>query len=275
MNIKIHQIFYDESQRVHLDNHFVPYNNEGKNYPFNFEYAVFFDLYKKTNWSQVDLLGTVSWKFSQKTGLSGEKLLRHISENPGMDVYFVNPFPELSIYNNVWEQGDAFHPELTKITSLLLKECGYSDNILSIENPPNLMAYCNYWVANKKFWDAYIQFLTPLWTYLQKGDSSVEKYLQCSADALTESPYLPFIFERLFSSFLSERVFKVSSLPIYSKKHARYPYLSGIYARIAKVSQLKSRKEISLFDKILILGFHKTKKVYNYHLPSLMRKLKK
>jgi len=274
MNVKIHQIFYDETQKSFLDEKFIPYNNEGKTFPFNFEYAVLFDLYNKTDWSKTDYLGTVSWKYNLKTGFNAGTFLESISQQPDKDVYFINPFPELCVYNSVWEQGNVFHPELLKIAEPILKSCGYGSDLLTKETPPNLTAYCNYWVANKRFWDSYIEFLTPLWNYVKKEAESGAKPLGQKADQLTGSPYLPFVFERMFSSFLSANNFKVLSIPIYSGRHKKYPLLTWLYSRITKVSQQSSQKDVSTFDKLIIFSFHKAKKVVNFYIPILVRKLK-
>lgn len=275
MDTKIYQIFYRENQKDSLDPAFIPHNNKGQEYPFNFEYAVFFDLYKNVNWASTNLLGTVSWKFHQKTGLNGNAISNHITKNPGMDVYFINPFPELCIYQSVWRHGDEFHPNLIKLTTTLLKECGYTEDILARETPPNLTAYCNYWIANKTFWDAYIDFLTPLWNYILQNDNSITKSIQQSADPFIKAPYLPFIFERLFSTFLSINKFKVSSIPIDSGKLQDNPYLSPISGKILKVSELDCHHKLLFFDKFAITLLAKIRKLRHYYAPLIVRKIKK
>lgn len=275
MNIQIYQIFYKEFQKDFLDSSFNPYSNEGKTYPFNFEYAVFFDLYQKTKWAPSDLLGTVSWKFHQKTGLAGTEFLTHINQNPGMDVYFVNPFPELCIYNSVWEHGDEFHKNLKMISKKLLRECGYDDSIIDLETPPRLTAYCNYWVANKVFWDEYIKFLEPFWSYVTNHETAMTSMLNDSADPFIKAPYLPFIFERLFSTFLTINNFKTSSLHINRSKLLENPYLRPIEKKIQNISQLDSHSQISLLDQIVVWSLTKARKLRHYSLPLLVRKFHK
>lgn len=248
----IYQIYYKENQKDQLDPGFVPYDNTGKLYPYNYEYAVFFDIYKKTTWSEIDLLGTVSWKFKHKTGLSATEFTEHILNNPGHDVYFVNPFPFLCIYKSVWEQGEKYHPGLTGITSDLLKAVGYSDEILYKETPPNLTAYCNYWVANKKFWDAYILYLTPIWNYIIDYDNSLTAILKKNADPDINAPYLPFIFERLFSSFVATNNWSVSSMVISEEKLKESRYLRPIYKNVLRVSAQQSYQNIKVLDKAAI-----------------------
>jgi hypothetical protein len=271
--ISIYQIFYQDSQRVELDPAFTPYDNKGKVYPYNFEYAVFFDLANKIDWAQTGYAGTTSWKFRQKTGLSGSSVLEHIAAHPGADIYFVNPAPELCIYRSVWEHGSEYHPNIIELTSRLFRKCGYPTEILHKETPPNLTAYCNYWVANKKFWDAYIEFLQPLWDYILTADDDLMAALKQNADPYIKAPYLPFIFERLFSTFLSQNSFIVDSIPIAQQKLQANPFLAPIEERIWKVSRMKSHLDIPLIDRFLIRLWSTARKLRYYYAPQLKRKL--
>lgn len=264
MKTEIHQIFYREDQRAHLDTVFLPFNNKDKKYPYNFEYAVFFEIYKNVDWKNTDLLGTVSWKFIKKTGVPAEVFIKHIETHPNMDVYFVNPFPELSIYPNIWNYGETSHPGLISLTSELLTQSEYiPKDVLNIKVPPNLISYCNYWVANKKFWDAYISFLTPIWNVIKNDNSDLMRRLEKPADRQIRAPFTPFIFERLFSSFLALNNFRVSSMPLYSSRKNIKPILRPIYSRIEKVSQLQNLEEASPLDLLAIKYFLKTKNILN------------
>lgn len=274
MNNQIFQIYYLPDQLKYLEKSFTPYDNAGKVYPFNFEYAVFFDVYSKADWSSSEYLGAVSWKFKAKTGMTGEHLTDFIKENPGYDVYFVNPFPELSIYRSVWEHGDEFHPNLTEITSKLLKRCGYSDSILMTETPPNKTAYCNYWVGNKKFWDEYIKFLEPLWTYISENDDDLTQSLGKLADPLIQAPYAPFIFERLFSTFISNREFKTISIPTHNERRSNYRVVKKIWRMVDKVTTFESNRKIPLRYKLVIKAFIKLTNLKFYYLPVLKKRLK-
>lgn len=273
MKIKIHQIFYADSQINHLDSSFIPYDNRGKTFPYNYEYAVLFDIFSKTNWQDTDLLGTTSWRFFEKTKVVGKTFVDYINSNPGYDVYIVNPFPEMSIYHSVWKQGEAFHPNLLSITSSLFKQCNYSADLLSNETPPNLTSYCNYWVANKAFWDAYIEFLTPLWSYIKKLDFDQNEILKRQGDQVTGSPYLPFIFERLFSTFLTTSNFKTLQLPMPQDLSDKPLILKPLYKKIREINQLRCQADISNVDRMLIHAFHRTKKAYRFNLPAKIKKI--
>lgn len=268
MKIDIYQIYYKHEQLKHLDFPFIPFNNEGMKYPENFEYAVFFKVYEKTNWHETDLLGTVSWKFKSKTSKTAADFYKFIQENPGYDVYFVNPFPELSLYENVWKQGDYYHKNLTSITSRLLKQCGYSEQFLKIETPPNLTAYCNYWVANKEFWDQYMEFIRPLWISIAN-----DKEVELSADPNIKAPYAPFIFERLFSTFLATKKFNVASMPIAQNHRKAYLHIPFLWKAIARIASSTSHSQVSIIDQVLVWAFIKVSALLNYQFPLKLKQV--
>lgn len=271
MKICIHQIYFRPEQKLKLDSDFVPFDNAGKLYPHNFEYAVFFEIYKSINWNLADLVGTVSWKFKSKTGLKGSEFIAFIEANPGYDVYFVNPFPELAIYPSVWEQGRVYHQDLVNISKTLFAQLGYSESLLGAETPPSLAAYCNYWVGNKKFWDEYISFLTPLWTALERNNLNLPQALGASADPNINAPYAPFIFERLFSTFLASRKFKTISMPIKREHRKVYRYLEPLWNAVQRVSAAQSHKEVTKFDAVLVWGYVKVSFIRSYKVPLILK----
>lgn len=258
-----------------MDSAFIPYDNSAKNYPYNYEYAVFFDLYKKVDWNETDLLGSVSWKFFEKIGLSGQSFFEHIEKNPGMDVYFINPFPELSIYKNGWEQGNHYHAYLTELTEILLEVVGLPVAFLKIPTPPHLNAYCNFWIGNKNFWDTYMEFLKPIWNYIQTQDNSLTRALERETNALISGPYLPFIFERLFSSFLVlNPQIKALGLDYDYNKIQEYSYFPNVSQVIRESNKLESHSLIKWKDVILWKTYLFVRR-FKYHTMSLwMMKLK-
>lgn len=262
--IQVYQIFYRDEQRNHLDPQFIPFDNSGKTYPYNYEYAVFFDLYKKINWSEQMYLGAVSWKFRQKTGLTSQQLNAMINENPNKDVYFVNPFPDQIVYENCWIQGEDFHPGITRITKKLLEQAGYSSDILDLPTSPCHLAYCNYWVGNKKFWDSYIDFLTPIWSQITKNSGQLAKELELLADPNIKAPYLPFIFERLFSTYLTISPHLSLSLPIAQDMSKQSKYLSTFAPLFKKARTAPSQKELPYIQLQLLKAFYRLRKWKNY-----------
>src|SRR5687768_6265192 len=110
--ILIKQIHYRADQRSELDPAFEPFDNSRPAMPGRFETGVFISEFPHIDFDQVDYVGYLSWKFNQKTHLSGRRFIEFIKANPGYDVYFINPFPEAEVFRSVWEQGEVFHPGL-------------------------------------------------------------------------------------------------------------------------------------------------------------------
>lgn len=250
MEIKIHQIFYKEEQRPHLDPAFIPYDNSGSRPPHNFEYSVFVTNFMQGR-IQEALTGFVSWKFNQKTGVTGKDFMGFIESHPGYDVYFINPFPDQSCFRNVWEQGDHFHPRLTEITRELLTKAGYRIDLKSFDNRMDSLCYCNYWVGTPEFWRKYMDFIRPLYKYItEKATSEELEILNVKADKLIEAPYPPFIFERMFSTFLALNP-GIRRCPYEydsSQLKKKYPKISGL---------LESMRDASRDRKTILYHFNR------------------
>jgi hypothetical protein len=200
----IHQIYYEENQVSHLDEDFIPYRNVANPRPEWCEYFVFRTEYLAGTCGH-GLTGFLSWKFGQKTGLSGGKFCRWIATHPGYDVYFVNPFPNLvrKRFRNVWHQGSRCHPAILPIAQSLFDKVGYRFNLEAIAMDERVTAYCNYWVATPKFWRRYMEFCEPVHDVVENGLTSDEKAcILARADSSSNCCYIPYIFERLFSTLL-------------------------------------------------------------------------
>lgn len=263
MNVKVYQIYYKEEQRPLLQPEFIPYDNSGAKPPHNFEYSVFISNFRNGRIS-ADLTGFLSWKFKQKTGITGETFLDFISRNPGHDVYFINPFPDQACFGSVWEQGDKFHPNLLDITQDLLNRSGYKIDLRSISNQINTLCYCNYWVGSKAFWARYIDFILPLHEYIQNQATANElEILNSNADSKIQAPYHPFIFERLFSTFLSLnpdiRVCHYEYSPDFLNK--KYPRFSGLLVKLFQAARSKQTLIYSCTRRLLYFRMYGHKKV--------------
>lgn len=71
---------------------------------------MFEQLAKSARISGAKYWGALSWRFGEKTGMSGRKLLNTVAAKPGFDVYYCYPFPENeAVYHNTWIQGGPFH----------------------------------------------------------------------------------------------------------------------------------------------------------------------
>jgi hypothetical protein len=205
-SVKIFQVYYRPEQRTSLDPAFEPYDWLCNPYPEYTETLHFINLHQSGKYREADYVGIVSNKFGLKTGLTGERFIQFIRNHPGYDVYFVNPFPELGYsWLNVWSQGEFRHAGLTALALQLFEATRTPVRIDSLgRNSQNSLLYCNYWIGNEKFWDAFMSFLTPLFRWIDQGSAPHERkpYFRTATYADTGFSMFSFIFERLFSTFL-------------------------------------------------------------------------
>jgi len=205
----IYQIYYRQEQSAYLDPEFTPYDNAGDSDPL-LEFNVFRKIFRSLQQPESTLWGALSWKFTNKTGLTGKCLHAFITEHPGYDVYYCNPFPEFeSVYQNLWAQGETAHPDFIELNKEIFALIGLPYSVLLEEiQPTSAFAATNAIIGSSKFWDAYIDFVeAKLHQLYESADSKLLAKLHSSqADAKgvhAGASYLPFIVERLFTIFLS------------------------------------------------------------------------
>ena len=163
MKIDIHQIYYRSEQTSELDPVFKPYFNALNPRPEWREFWVFREVFRTQVYQSSDYSGYLSWKFNRKTGISGSEFITFIEDNPGFDVYFINPFPANCIfYRNVWKDGEEHHPGILSFTQDVFRAVGYNINLSEMRNYSDTTLYCNYWVGNSVFWDKFMAFSEPV-----------------------------------------------------------------------------------------------------------------
>lgn len=207
MNIKVRQIYFEKEQADKVSENCVPYYNPSNSKSDLFlEYGVILKSYFDGFYKQGDLAGVLSWRFSQKSRKSERIFFDFIRQNPGYDVYFLNPFFEqVVMYDSVWKQGDKTnHPGLMEITDLIFEKVGYDFKTSDVSNSVADTLYCNYWIGTPSFWEKYIAFTKPIHDYIAENDQDHEIMGKLKSIAPYHYPvtYIPFIMERLFSTLL-------------------------------------------------------------------------
>ncbi len=201
--VKINQIYFDQAQLPCLDPVFEPYDNCSNPHPELREFYVFNTAFKQADYQQHNISGFFSWKFQQKTGVSGNKFVSFVTSNPGYDVYFINPMVHDLQYKNVWTQAEKYHPGIIALTEKILAVVGYDVKLSELKMGFKTTLYCNFWAGAGKFWQQYLPFLQQCYdTINTKLSDSDRELLFTRADKNIDASYFPFIFERLFSTFL-------------------------------------------------------------------------
>jgi len=205
--IRIFQIYFEGWQRELLDPAFYPLDNSRGTSEL-MEFNVFEQLQRNAATQGATLWGALSWRFAEKTGMQGAELVKQVVDHPGYDVYFCNPHPyNEALYHNMWVQGEVSHPQFLELVRLFYAAAGLDDKELkTIETSGNFTA-ANYFVASPRFWDLFIPFVKRALVAADKAlDPKVRDLLHSKvADDKglhAGATYIPFIVERLFTTFM-------------------------------------------------------------------------
>lgn len=170
------------------------------------EVRILVDFYRRGDHLR-EASGIFSPKFGLKTKVSGEQFLQFIEERSGADVWIINPFPQIPYYSfNVWMQGEINHPGLTERAQALLYACGIDWDLSRAPRQTNaVLCYSNFWVGTPAFWEGYVGgVLEPIARFLESNPTAPAASAVMGDTWHTDAaPFLPFIVERLFSTYLS------------------------------------------------------------------------
>jgi hypothetical protein len=174
------------------------------------ELQAYAEIYRSGRYKTGDYVGVFSPKFGLKVGITVEEFNRFVEAAPvGCDVSFVNPFPQIGYRSlNVWMQGELAHPGLIALAKDLVAEAKVDCPILPDNRQgPDKLCYCNFWAGAPRFWEEYVGgVLMPIVELLEAThDSSLVSKLMSETTHTVPAPFIPFIIERLFSSFLQAR----------------------------------------------------------------------
>ena len=205
--LRIFQIYYEAWQRELLDPNFAALDNSKGNSEF-LEFAVFEKLAKSDYVKGAQLWGALSWRFTEKTGMSGEDLIKYIKGHPNADVYYCNPFPvNEALFHNMWLHGETRHPQFLALSQAVFQVTGLPQEELTAIMSSEHYSAANYFVATPKFWNAYLPWVMNVMSLANKKLPPKVRDLLHSAQADDRglhqgASYVPFIVERLFPVFM-------------------------------------------------------------------------
>lgn len=250
-DVRVFQIYFKPDQLHQLEPEFVPYDNSLGDFAM-LEYAVFRKLYKSEATQDAKLWGAVSWRFREKAMVNATDLFNIIEANPGYDLYFMNPEPQIEgLYENLWVQGSTAHPNFIPLVEQLFDAVGMDKRIVSAYRHTRIMAAANYFVGSARFWDAYIQFIDD---FLAKAEKNASPELLTALKNTNADPrnlhaganYFPFIIERLLTEFIIMQSGKLACFKIeLGNKKARLP------AQAQDLEWLKNQALEQKDDKLL------------------------
>lgn len=206
--MRIFGITYADGQTTEYE----PYRNRAADKTWRFEYNPMIDITDNLVGDMPDdaLLGILSWKFPQKTGLTRVHLLAALDRAAGADV--VNFTPDVSAWGSFMDSSVARHGELLRD---LVKAC-CTHTGMSYVNDPAHVFYSNQFVARKS---AYMDYMSnvikpslallegPLWAVANQpsGHSGLSPEELKKHTGLAFYNYIPFVLERMVAQFVHNR----------------------------------------------------------------------
>jgi len=183
------------------------------------EFYILVDMYRKGVHLQQDFTALFSPKFALKARIDGSRFIEFVQANLDADVCMINPFPQLAYFSyTAWMQGEHAHPGLVERSQALLDACGIGWNLREApRQSADTLCYCNFWVGSQSFWENYVgKVLEPIATFLEtQSDTEAARGVLEPTIHSDDAPFLPFVAERLFSTYLSlHRDVKVAAYPI-------------------------------------------------------------
>lgn len=206
-NKKIFQIYFKPELKQHCDPLFTPMDNTDNPRPDLREWDKWNREHESILEQNLDHWGFVSWKFKEKTNLTGQDVFDHIDSNPGYDVYLFNPcIVNEALFINNWEQGDLHHPNISQIGNAFLTKLGYEDvDVRATLLDRNRTVFANYVVGNRHFWTKFMAFSRKLFTEADLDPEFKEQVFGLGRSNYAHDSSLPmftFLIERLIPTFL-------------------------------------------------------------------------
>jgi len=254
MNFKIFQICHKTSQLSTCDPGFTPFDNTENKHPELREFHIFNRIMEEDHVADVDAWGIVSPHCLDKLRYSSQSIIDEINNNPNNDVWIFNHGRIHNAFlDNVWSQGEQFHPGITTVINAALVAGKYDTNVIN-ELMTDNTCYSNYFVAKKEFWIEYIAFVKDIKEKLENLTGNEAKLYHSNANYDTDQTLTLFVFivERLFSTFLHlNKKYKV-----HTKKYDYTVYPKNIEQCYNMLASLYELKKLAVNSSEIYMHWH-------------------
>lgn len=200
MKTRIYQICYSPETMANVPEGFLVLDNLKNERADWREYWPIRQFLRSNHLSDDVLYGFLSPKFFEKTGLNYVDIQEFLKTNyRGQDIVTFSPFWDLSsIFKNVFEQGDFFHPGLTNACQAFADaHMAGLDLRNSITHSQNTI-FCNYFLAKKDFWLNWLELGELLFDECEDNNTELAKTLNnVTRYGEKELPMKIFVQERL------------------------------------------------------------------------------
>ena len=207
--MNIYQAYMDVQQREYVDGIAIPFDASTNNDPGTREYDLFRKIHANPQLQTgPEPWGLVSWKFDHKSpiGLAEFHDFCRTAFSNGADCAFINPMiGNEAVYANGWEQGiHCAHTGIEQLAYFLEEHIGIR---VAAVCDVSTFAFCNYFIANERFWKEYFRFIDRALELLDieaaRGTEVGQIYSGSGQYERDETASMRiFVIERLFSAFL-------------------------------------------------------------------------
>lgn len=200
MKTCIYQICYSPETMASVPEGFLALDNLANERPDWREYWPIRQFLLNNHLSEDTLYGFFSPKFNSKTSLDNTKLQVFLSLNyKDEEVVTFSPFWDLmSIFKNVFEQGDFFHPGLTDTCQMFANQHVAGIDLTNAITHSGNTIFCNYFLAKKSFWSEWLKLGELLFFASEKQHGELSEKLNADTSyGVQRVPMKVFVQERL------------------------------------------------------------------------------
>jgi hypothetical protein len=256
VNVKVHQIYYNEVTRQQLDPCFLPLDNTANPRPDWYEFWSIRQYLKNNVLDGQTFYGFVSPKFGWKTGLSGQDVLSFAASHPDDDMLLISPgWDQIAYFLNPFEQGEYWHPGLLAETQKFIDQTPFALDLKTHIGHTHNTCFSNYVLAKPRFWQQWVVLADLFFDYVEHHNAAMAEQQTSYGNSPNLLPMKTFIQERFVSIILASGDYPVAAYdlspvtPIWAELFGDHPQTRlGLETCNALKKQYCDTKNTELLD---------------------------
>lgn len=208
--INLYKIYYDEASFKAIAPPYLPLDNRNGSDGW-FELMPILNFLETHELDPKAWYGFVSPKFPEKANLELTDVTALIAADPQADVaLFSSRWLYLLWFDNVWTQGEAFHPGLIDSAEKFLRSLGHQPDLRREIGDFRDSVFSNFIVARPAFWQEWRQLARAYVDYTRaQGPDAADNRATFYIGPATHYPLRTFVQERLACWVLSRGKYHV------------------------------------------------------------------
>lgn len=207
----LYQIAYSAASLAAIEPGYRVLDNLANPQPDWYEYGPIRHFLQTEVLDEAAYYGFFSPKFQAKTGLRHADVVREVqaattvlASKAAADVVLFSPFPnQIAFFQNVFEQGEFFHPGLMQASLEWLAQIGQPLPLPQLVMDSRQMVYSNYFVARPAFWREWLLWNEALYAVCEGEASSLRAQLLAPTSYEGGTQRKIFVMERTASLLLT------------------------------------------------------------------------